>query len=120
VKLLECIRAVLPDCTLTVDSVKVKRLPLGRFERLTRVTVRRCLTKVGFHSDEGPAEIGLADMARRLELIETPDGPVRGNGLTCEVKGGDAVVGVCYTEWLTETEAEPAMDQITLEFERSF
>jgi hypothetical protein len=80
-----------------------KRLPLGRLERVSRFTVTRSLAETGFHApDEGGPDLRFIDLFRALELIDTPDGPLRGHDITCAVKNGTAAVGVTYTEWLHE------------------
>jgi hypothetical protein len=104
---------------VTLDSVTERRRPMGRLERISRFTVRYypepAERVIGFHAEDGgQPDYRLGELTRELELIDTPDGPVRGHGITAAVKDGAAVIGVTYTEWLREEEPRPAMDRITL------
>ncbi|MCL2004479.1 MAG: hypothetical protein FWG72_10875 [Oscillospiraceae bacterium] len=100
-------------CAVSLDGVKERRLPMGRRERVSRVKavylpepVPRAL---GFHAEDGELDeprYPLEELCRALELIDTPDGPVRGRKIECTVKDGAAVISVTYTELLREAESQ--------------
>jgi hypothetical protein len=109
-------------CAVTLDSVTEKRLPLGRLERVSRVTARYwpepAEQVLGFHPDEEEKTVDyrLPELARCMELIDTPDGKLRGRGINCTVKDGAAVVSAAYTEWLCEVEdRKPGMGTVEIQ-----
>ena len=130
VKLLDCVVKALeeagyppPSGIVDLEGVKERRLPMGRIERQSRFKARfypRPTEEVlSFHPEkEGRTDYPLSELARCLELIATPDGLLRGNGIECAVKDGAAVVKVSYTEHLRETPPKkPEMGRMTLTFE---
>jgi hypothetical protein len=114
--LLECVKTAAPDCAVSPVSMTEKRLPLGRLERVSRFTVTRSLAGAGFHPpDDRAPDFRLIELFRALELIDTPDGPLRGRDIICAVKDGAAAVSVTYTEWLRGNEPQnPAMGRVDL------
>ena len=114
-----------PCCIVSPADVKERRLPMGRWERQSRFQVKYCpnptAEAVGFEPYEPEeAQYPLCDLTRLLELVQTPDGPVRGRGIESAVKDGAAVITVTYTEIRRETERRgPKMGSLETRFERS-
>jgi hypothetical protein len=108
------------ECIVSIDGITEKRLPLGRLERASRVKVkyypRPAEQVLGFHAgEEPPDDYRLFELSKKLELVDTPDGLLRGRDITCAIKDGAAVAGVSYTEWLCEAgPRRPQMDAIKL------
>lgn len=109
-----------PCRAVELDGISEKRLPMNRLERKTHVRVKvwpRPLTEVlSFHAEEsGEVVYPLFELSRLLELIETPDGLIRGHGIESSVRDGAAVVSVTYTELLTMAETrKPSMSRVKL------
>jgi hypothetical protein len=122
--LLDWVEAALAPlcCKVSYDSIQERRMPMGRLERTSRVKViyhpEPTVRVLEFHHDQGePADYRLSGLSRELELIDTPDGPVRGRDITCTVKDGAAVAGVTYVELLHEGAArKPHMGALNLTF----
>jgi hypothetical protein len=97
-----------PSCMVEAEWVKERRLPMWRLERQTRVKVRwypePTKQTLSFHpEEEEPLDYRLSEIIRRLELIDTPDGLVRGRAIEGTIKDGAAVVKAAYTEILHES-----------------
>jgi hypothetical protein len=109
-----------PCCAVLPDDIKERRLPMGRLERQSRIVVKYhpepAERVLGFFAQEDkPADYRVAELLDALELVLTPDGPVRGRKLECSVKDGAAVAGAVYTELLRETAArETQMGRIEM------
>ena len=119
-----------PCCVVLPDGVKERRLPMGRWERQSRFTVtyypEPMAEAIGFAGgaparasgegcDDERARYPLYEFARLLELVKTPDGPVRGRGMESAVKDGAAVLTATYTEILREAERrKPKMGSLTM------
>ena len=97
-----------PSCFVEAEWVKEIRLPMRRLERHTRAKVRwypkPTQETLCFHSEEeDPPDYRLSEIIRLMELIDTPDGLIRGRKIEGAVKDGAAVVNANYTEYLHES-----------------
>jgi hypothetical protein len=110
------------SCFVEAEWVKERRLPMWRLERQIRVKVRHyprpTEETLSFHpEEETPPDYRLSEIIRLLELIDTPDGLIRGRGIEGAVKDGAAVVKATYTELLHETPPRiPGMGRMELNF----
>jgi len=111
-----------PSCIVEVDGVKERRLPMSRLERQNRVKVRwyprPTEETLSFHAEEeNSPDYRLSEIIRRMELIDTPDGLVRGRKIEGAIKDGATVVFATYTEILHEVPARrTSMGRMELTF----
>lgn len=111
-----------PSCIVETDWVKERRLPMLRLERQSRVKVRwyprPTEEALSFHAEEeGLPDYRLSEIIRRMELIDTPEGLVRGRKIEGAIKDGAAVVFATYTEILHEAPPRlPGMGRMELTF----
>jgi hypothetical protein len=95
---------------------------MRRLERRNRVKVRwyprPTEETLSFHPEEDvQPDYRVTEIIRLMELIDTPDGLVRGAAIEGAVKDGAAVVKATYTEMLHEVPPRsPSMGRVELSF----